>query len=250
LAIAADRSDMDKQAIREAVWDELEDEGVARFPFPPHDRIPNFAGATDAADRLAAPEAWADADAVKSNPDAPQLPVRRNALRDGKTVYVAVPRLADEHPFRELDPERIRGSEGASIDDATTISGIDEHGEPVGPEEVPHVDLIVSGSVAVSPTGTRIGKGEGYSDLEFAVLSELGAVDAETTVATTVHERQVREELPAPDAHDVPMDLIVTPERTIVVSDRGPRPEGIDWDLLDDGRIEEIPVLRQLRDRA
>jgi 5-formyltetrahydrofolate cyclo-ligase len=239
---------MDKQAIREAVWDELEDEGVARFPFPPHDRIPNFAGATDAAERLTATDAWTDAEAIKSNPDAPQLPVRRNALRDGKTVYVAVPRLADEHPFRALDPERIAADDEASIDEATTISGIDEHGEPVGPEGVPHVDLIVSGSVAVSPSGTRIGKGEGYSDLEFAVLSELGAVDAETTVATTVHERQVREELPAPDPHDVPMDLLVTPERTIAVPDQGARPEGVDWKLLDAERIEEIPVLQQLRE--
>jgi 5-formyltetrahydrofolate cyclo-ligase len=26
---------VDKQAIREAVWDDLDDAGVARFPFPP-----------------------------------------------------------------------------------------------------------------------------------------------------------------------------------------------------------------------
>jgi len=26
---------MDKQSIREAVWNELADSGVARFPFPP-----------------------------------------------------------------------------------------------------------------------------------------------------------------------------------------------------------------------
>ena len=36
---------MNKQAICEAVWDHLESAGLARFPFPPHDRIPNFAGA-------------------------------------------------------------------------------------------------------------------------------------------------------------------------------------------------------------
>ncbi|GAB3681584.1 5-formyltetrahydrofolate cyclo-ligase [Salinarchaeum chitinilyticum] len=241
---------MAKQAIREQVWDELEDDDIARFPFPPHDRIPNFAGATEAADRLAETDAWADAETIKSNPDAPQLPVRRRALRAGKTVYVAVPRLADEHPFRELDPERIEASEGGSIDDATTISGIDEYGEPVGPEDVPHVDLIVSGSVAVDPeNGTRIGKGEGYSDLEFAVLSELGAVDDSTTIATTVHERQLREDVPGPDPHDVPMDLLVTPERAIRADSSGnvARPTGIDWALLDEERIEAIPVLQQLQ---
>jgi len=35
---------MDKQAVRETVWDAFEERGEARFPFPPHDRIPNFAG--------------------------------------------------------------------------------------------------------------------------------------------------------------------------------------------------------------
>ena len=43
---------MDKQALRERTWDALEAEGVARFPFPPHGRIPNFAGADAAATRL------------------------------------------------------------------------------------------------------------------------------------------------------------------------------------------------------
>ena len=243
---------MDKHSIREAVWDALEDGGIARFPFPPHDRIPNYAGATEAAERLSETDEWVGAHVVKANPDAPQLPVRRRALRAGKTVYVAVPRLADEHPFRMLDPERLEATEGASIDDATTISGIDEHGEPVGPEELPGIDLIVSGSVAVAESGTRIGKGEGYSDLEFAVLSELGAVDEATTVATTVHERQVLDDLPDPAPHDVPLDVIVTPERTIHTrghSERADhdRPDGIDWSLLSGDRIEEIPVLQQLQ---
>jgi 5-formyltetrahydrofolate cyclo-ligase len=39
----------DKSAARQWVWDRLHAEGVARFPFPPHGRIPNFAGAEVAA---------------------------------------------------------------------------------------------------------------------------------------------------------------------------------------------------------
>ncbi|HKJ89469.1 MAG TPA: 5-formyltetrahydrofolate cyclo-ligase, partial [Gammaproteobacteria bacterium] len=38
-----------KAAARQAVWDRLQAEGAARFPYPPHGRIPNFAGAGDAA---------------------------------------------------------------------------------------------------------------------------------------------------------------------------------------------------------
>ncbi|MFC7097304.1 5-formyltetrahydrofolate cyclo-ligase [Halobaculum marinum] len=241
---------MDKQPLRERIWDALEDSGEARFPFPPHGRIPNFAGADAACDRLTATEAWRDAETIKANPDAPQLPVRRAALRAGKTVYMAVPRLREEHPFLRLAPDEV-----PDIDDATTVSGSSTHGVPVGPDEVPHVDLIVSGSVAVTEAGGRVGKGEGFADLEFAVLSELGAVDAETTVATTVHELQVVDEAVALDAHDVPLDLICTPERTLRTAevraadgdDPTPaRPDGVDWDALPAEKLTEIPVLQRL----
>jgi 5-formyltetrahydrofolate cyclo-ligase len=227
---------MDKQELRERVWDDLEASGEARFPFPPHGRIPNFAGAGAAADRLAATEEFRAAAAVKANPDAPQRPVRRVALESGATVYVAVPRLADPDPFVELDPGRID-----DYDRATTISGAEELGRRVPPEEVGSVDLIVSGSVAVAEDGARVGKGEGFSDLEYAVLRELGLVDADTPVATTVHGRQVVDGAPV-EAHDVPMDLVVTPERTVRTDTPYDRPPGIDWALAGD-RVAEIPVL-------
>ncbi|MCG1003825.1 MULTISPECIES: 5-formyltetrahydrofolate cyclo-ligase [Halobacterium] len=232
---------MDKQDRRERVWDDLEASGEARFPFPPHGRIPNFAGADEAADRLADTAVWADADVVKANPDAPQLPVRRAALRAGKTVYVAVPRLRDERCFLRLDPDEV-----ADVDDATTVSGISEYGEPVGPEDVEPVDLVVSGSVAVTERGERVGKGEGYSDLEFALLREFGRVDDDTATVTTVHERQVVDDAVPTDDHDVPMDWIVTPERVVETDSPTGKPAGIEWDAVDAERREEIPVLERL----
>lgn len=233
----------DKQALRERVWDDLEASGVARFPFPPHGRIPNFAGASEAADRLTGTEAWQRADTVKANPDAPQLPVRRAALRAGKTLYAAVPRLRDEACFLRIDPAAVD-----DVDAATTVSGIGEYGEPVGPEDVDPIDLVVSGSVAVTERGERVGKGEGYSDLEFALLREFGRVGDDTTTVTTVHERQVVDDAVPTGAHDVPMDLVVTPERTVETEYEGGKPAGIDWSALDEDRLEEIPVLGRLRE--
>ncbi len=236
---------MEKQRIRERVWDELAETGEARFPFPPHGRIPNFAGAREAADRLAGLDAWRVADAVKANPDAPQLPVRRRALHEGKTVYVAVPRLAEEECFLELDPARI---DPEDYDAAPALSNVDEHADRVGPEAVGEVDIVVSGSVAVTEDGARVGKGEGYSDLEFAVLRKLGLVDGDTTVATTVHELQVVDDDVRVAAHDVPMDHVVTPERTVRTDSPHAKPAGIDWSLLDDERVAEIPVLARFRE--
>ena len=234
---------MEKQELRERVWDRLEESGAARFPYPPHGRIPNFAGADRAAERLAADDAWQEADVIKSNPDAPQLPVRRAALREGKTVYMAVPRLRDEKCFLRLDPAEIE-----DIDHATTIGGSSEVGVQVGPDEMEPLDLIVSGSVAVNDEGARVGKGEGYSDLEFAILRECRLVDDATTTVTTVHGTQVVDEAIPTAPHDVPMDRILTPDRTIR-TDAGGRPTGVDWDALDGERVAEIPVLERLRSR-
>ncbi|KAA9398883.1 5-formyltetrahydrofolate cyclo-ligase [Haloarcula sp. CBA1130] len=240
---------MDKQTIRETVWDALEERGIARFPFPPHDRIPNFDGATQAAERLTETAVWDAAETVKANPDSPQLPVRRAALRAGKTVYMAVPLLRDERCFYELDPAELD-----DIEAAPAISNVADHARQVGPEAVGSVDLVVSGSVAVTEDGARIGKGEGYSDLEYAVLRELGLVDETTPVVTTVHELQVvggpggvvDADVPV-DAHDVPMDWVVTPERTVETETTYATPTGVDWDALSADRIKDIPVLSARR---
>src|SRR5947209_5446555 len=168
-----------KQALRERTWALLTRRRVGRFPMPLDDRIPNFAGAEQAAAR---PE-WGAARTLKCNPDAPQRPVRLRALREGKEVYVAVPRLREAKCFLRLDPRRLGAARLAA---ASTIGGAAALGVAVAPDELPHVDLVVAGSVAVNRRGARVGKGGGYSDLEFALAAELGAVDARTTVVTTV----------------------------------------------------------------
>lgn len=234
---------MSKDDLRERIWDQLETEGIARFPFPPHGRIPNFENARDAADRLAETDAWQAAETLKCNPDAPQLPVRRQALRAGKTIYMAVPRLREEQPFLRLDPAEID-----DIDAATTVSGCSKHGVPVDPEEMPAIDLIIAGSVAVDRAGRRVGKGEGYSDLEFAVLRGFDRADESTTVATTVHDCQiVADDRIDTGRHDVPLDLIVTPTQTIEPESAGRRPEGLYWEKLSSEKIESIPVLGRLQ---
>lgn len=65
-----------KWVVRKHVWDEMEASGVARSPRPVHHRIPNFAGAEAAAERLAALPEFRAAATVKCNPDTPQKMVR------------------------------------------------------------------------------------------------------------------------------------------------------------------------------
>lgn len=43
-----------------------------------------------------------------------------------------------------------------------------------------------------STAGFRIGKGEGYADMEYGMMASMGAVDDSTVVVTIVHDCQVR----------------------------------------------------------
>jgi 5-formyltetrahydrofolate cyclo-ligase len=223
-----------KQEVRERIWRLLQQEGAARFPGA-RGRIPNFRGAEQAAARLAELPEWRAARVIKANPDAPQLPVRRRARKDGKTLYMAVPRLAEEKPF-----VAVRGD--------PTIKRAMAEGRYLGIEELDPVELIVCGTVAVNGQGVRIGKGGGFSDLEFALLVEHGLVGADTTIATTVHDLQLLDEkLPETD-HDFRVDLIVTPTDVLRAPSRR-RPPGLLWDHLDSEKSDAIPVL-QRRDRG
>jgi len=156
---------------------------------------------------------------------------------------MAVPRLSEARCFWRLDPGRIDPSDMPA---AATIRGAPQYGQPARPRDLPHVDLIVAGSVAVNRKGVRVGKGGGYSDLEYAIGREVGAIDDKTVVATTVHPLQVVEgNLPA-TAHDFFLDLIVTPERTIRPRRRGRQPNGVLPAHLSDEKRRAIPALREL----
>jgi 5-formyltetrahydrofolate cyclo-ligase len=233
-----------KAHLREEVWSALAASDAARFPGA-QGRIPNFVGAEAAAERLRGVDTWHRARTVKANPDSPQWPVRQRALENGKTLFMAVPRLAEAKPFFRLDPDRITGS----ARQATSIKGASRAGVPVDVSDLEPVDLVVAGSVAVGEDGARLGKGGGFSDLELAVAAEAGLVRPETVVVTTVHELQVQSAGAIPTtAHDVHVDLVVTPERVFECArPPGYRTPRVRWDELTDEKIAAIPSLERLR---
>ncbi|GFH35027.1 5-formyltetrahydrofolate cyclo-ligase [Streptomyces pacificus] len=225
-----------KQTVRKRIWDLLERQNVA--PNGSRGRIPSFEGSDAAAELLSKHAAWKESSVIKAVPDRAQQPVRARALDEGKHLYMAAPKLASVKPFYFIDPNSLSIPAWEVADRRKAI----EYAHPVEVAEMPPVDMIVCGSVAVNTQGIRLGKGAGYSDIEVALLQEANLIPADTLIVTTVHELQVVEQQLPECEHDFRVDLIVTPERVIECPSHR-RPPGIIWESLTPQMISAIPVL-------
>jgi len=236
-----------KDALRGRIWTRLESTGAGIGPL--WSRIPDFVGAEVAAERLAELSAWRAARTVKCNPDPPQRWIRQRALQEGKHVFTPVPELVRDFPYLRLDPDRLARA-GVPFAEAATAEGAMAHGERIGFEDAPFLEIYVVGSVAAAANGGRTGKGAGFADLEWGFFSALGRVGRGTLVLTTVHEAQLvdDEELPL-EPHDLPLDLIVTPRRLVWTRRDRPRPIGVDWERICPDQFRDIPFLAALRAR-
>ncbi|XP_007937405.1 methenyltetrahydrofolate synthase domain-containing protein [Orycteropus afer afer] len=241
------RAGVTKQDIREKIWDFMESHNLADFPRPVHHRIPNFKGSYVACQNIQQLEAFAKTREVKVDPDKPLEGVRLLALQSHKTLLVPTPRLRTGL-FNKITPPP--GATRDILRKCATSQGVRNYSVPVGLDSRVLVDLVVVGSVAVSEHGWRIGKGEGYADLEYAMMVSMGAVCEETPVVTVVHDCQV---VDIPEAlledHDLTVDYVLTPTRVIVTGCRRPKPKGIMWCKVGPEMLERIPVLRTLHQR-
>jgi 5-formyltetrahydrofolate cyclo-ligase len=228
-----------KDAIRKEIWALLQAKQVARFPGA-DGRIPNFIGAEACARLIVATALWKKAKVLKVNPDSPQRAIRNSALAEGKIIYMAVPRLRANKPFIELDPKKLKCSPYA----ASSIKGASQFGRPVALDKLKGIDLIICGSVAVNQQGARVGKGGGYSDLEFALLTEAKKIGPNTAIVTSVHPLQIVDDDIPMTEHDIPLTTIVTPQKIINITPNFTRPKGIYWEVLPEKKIDAIPVLR------
>jgi 5-formyltetrahydrofolate cyclo-ligase len=237
----------EKTVVRTRVWETLAREGVAVGPA--FDRIPNFVGADMAAKRLSELESWKRARTIKCNPDPPQIPVRLRALYDGKLLFSPVPYLTKGFPYLRIDPEKL-SRQGVDFETAATSQGFLQHGEPIGFEDMPRLDFCVVGCVAVTRAGGRTGKGAGFADLEQGIFRELGLVDEETPLATTVHSSQVVEtSAVVMEAHDSALHCIATEQELIETRTAHRQPDGVDWTKVRPDQLADIPFLAALRDK-
>ncbi len=226
----------DKSKIRQKVWQELTEQKAGAFPFPLYGRIPNFKGARQASENLAGLPEFQDARVVKVNPDTPQKPVRERVLAAGKTLVMPGPRLKSGfYVLSGLQDYAQKASVKKNVPDYGVLTPL---------SQLPEIDIVVMGSVAVDYSGGRVGKGHGYGEIEYAIGREMGLIDEQTPVITTVHPLQVKAEVPV-DAHDVPVDYLVTTQEVGTTRTSYKKPEGLIRDRITSSMVEEIPVLAE-----
>jgi len=85
-------------------------------------------------------------------------------------------------------------------------------GELLSPLAVNDVDLLVIPAAAVDRTGMRLGWGRGYFD------KTLGSMERRPPVYAVIFDSELLDEVPQ-ELHDQPVTGVVTPTRTIVLSD-------------------------------
>lgn len=244
-----DEISQEKEELRNKIWKLLEEKKMAIFPLPVLGRIPNFVGSDKAASLVRTLPEWKKAKVIFANPDSAQRKIREFALRDGKILIMASPRL--RFGFLQIDPQKVKGKE----EDASSIKGAFKYGKqvedpnnsinlcpphpypamhfaslnlPQGERELsrstkgiigqskippqavmPKPDLIITGCVAVDPLGWRLGKGGGYGDIEIKKIKDQFG---EIPVLTTIHHLQVVEFVPHVN-YDTKVDIVVTPEK-------------------------------------
>ncbi|TSZ97528.1 Methenyltetrahydrofolate synthase domain-containing protein [Bagarius yarrelli] len=230
-----------KWDIRQLVWDYIETKDLATFPRPVHHRIPNF-------------KEFSSSTVVKVNPDKPQERVRFHVLRGSQSACGKIIGLDFFTKCIELkvDPDKpLEGARLAALQAGKTLlvptprlrTGL--FNRIVPPPRASKEDLRVC---ATSRGVKEFRKGEGFADMEYAMMVSMGAVNESTVVVTVVHDCQVVE-IPEglTESHDLIVDYILTPSRIIKTECKIIKPQGIIWSKLDTEMLEKIPILKKLR---
>jgi len=194
----------EKQKLRKTIYNDLIEHQISTIHCI--GRIPDFKGSEEAAENLRQTLEWNMSHTIFVSPDTAQIKVRENALMDNKLLIMVTPKIQDG--YLKLDPESLQKHEN----EASTKEGAFKYGKKI--DELPKVDLVVEGSVAVDLEGGRLGKGGGYGDREIEYLKKTGSIKQDTPIVSTVHNLQIIEQVPT-EGHDQKINMIVTPDKVL-----------------------------------
>jgi 5-formyltetrahydrofolate cyclo-ligase len=240
-----------KADVRSRVWQKLHEVAFpdSRFHFDFSSFIADFEGSQVATERLLALPSFRSCSTVFIAPDNCLEYLREQTLKAG--VKILMTTYGIRRGFWLLDPAEI---EPGLLRYAATLDGMEKIGRSVTLRDIVQMDLqvglMVTGTGAINNKGIRFGKGHGYFDLEWGMLSSIGVVKPDTVTVAIIHDCQLLDEELEPEEFDTVCDLIVTPSKVIeVVSTKKPAC-GIIWNRLQANMLEDIPPLQELKSMA
>lgn len=236
-----------KRSLRVQTWKKLQENkygvGFNRI----FNRIPDFVNSDKAALMLAETDEFKNAKNIKIMIDRALHVAKFQALLANKNLYLPGTRDSKALYLKVDVPPNATDEQKKEI---LNVQDVQNHRTEISLDTKVKLDMVVIGSVVVSRDGYRVGRGNGFNDLDIGLLTETGSLTPETIIVTLVHDAQVIEELPTKlfQKYDTPVDLIVTATEVIRVDKRLPRPTGIFWELLSERRLKIIPVLQVLKE--
>jgi len=205
--------------------------------------IPGFTGDEVASERLLArldlDRTWR----IFVTPDNALIPIRQRLLEAG--IDLVLPTYGLHDGFIVISPSTIPSGHERY---ASWLDGTQHFGKPVSLKELRSrgpFDLIIAGAAAVDRAGRRFGMGSFYLDIEWGIFAEAGLINSETSIVAVVHDTQVSDELVTAGRSHVHADVIATPTAILDIGIK-PRPESLDWSLVD-AELSNSPPLRELK---
>jgi len=240
---------MNAEDYRRMVWENLKKVAVpdSRFHLNFSSYIPDFENGEFARQRLLKHNVYKDAETVFIAPDNCLEELRYQALVDGKEVIV--PTYGIRRGFVHLSNTFVNPH---YFELAATLDGMERLGKNLRlidlRDKLSFINLMITGASAVSTVnGIRFGKGHGFFDLEWGIMSEIGCVTEKTYVVALVHNCQLIESEIPQSQTDSAVDLIFSTCGIYKIENAHKPSCGIVWEKLEPEMVDDIPVLTELK---
>ena len=239
---------MDAKFARVMIWEELRKVAKpdSRFSFNFAEFITDYEGSDQGAENIVSQDFYKNAKVCFVTPDNNMDKLREHIILDKKTLIMT--NYSISRGFFIVEPGMVpEGKEEL----ASTLDGIQRFWKHCTlaqlKEKIGHIDMLVTGASAITPSGIRFGKGHGYFDLEWAMLHTMKLVSDDSVIVAAGHDCQVVDVDVEVREYDTAIDYIVTPTQVIQTRNEFPRPtRGVIWSMLEDDMLGRMPPLQEL----
>lgn len=246
-----------KVDIRTQVWQELRKVALpdSRFHWDFAEFIADFQGSENSTNFILKSDFFNNSINLKNNkfnlifitPDNCLESLRFECLKNGIPFLMTT--YGIKRGFFLIDPSKINKDLYLY---ASTLDGMEKLGKHVTLKDLKDLNvfipLMITGTGAINDKGIRFGKGHGFFDLEWAMLSTINCIDIiNTKCVAVVHDVQLLTNIELkPEIFDTVCDYIVTNTKIINVENAKKPNCGVLWDVLAPGMLQDIEPLEEL----